>query len=204
MANNAARKVLQNEPIAANDNRFATSRNQVSKVRVDRGSQEQRTKRRQGGRVWNYPRYTPPNTTQDDSHESKLTHTAGALMTKAKAAQASYAIFGLTAWTIPIHLLFGFAALAGVGGELYLENTWLGLGSYFFPGETLFVGSYAIVLVIGVCSMLTASLIFLFRGVKIYGVKQLIPFFICAALYLVPIPIPWVYVWCAVVTYTQS
>jgi len=150
---------------------------------------------------WSYPRYQAANVNSkkiaadNDNGAAKIEANAEDVLSIAFKARATWAVILATWWAVPLHIIFGFTALAGAGGELSLENTWLGIGAYFFPGKELFGASYAVILLIGIICMPTAAIIYTLNGVKWMEGGKFITFLLCSAAYFVPLPIPWLYLW---------
>jgi|GEM_PF-3064493 len=177
----------------------ATYANQVKNARVNTGSRVNQKTPNERGSSWQYPRYQAANNNQKNivgvNQNVKITKKISRVENKLLKMKAAWAIIAMTWWSVPFIILFGLSALAGVGGEMYMEDTLLGIASYFFPGEKLFVVSYAMLIIIGVCSMIAAATSFTFNRVNWFSGEKLIGFILCLAACFVPLPIPWMYLW---------
>lgn len=134
------------------------------------------------------------------SNLKKIDNVTNKLHKTIKAGTTSATIF----WTaIPFYipqLSFWLIGIAGIGLE---SDT---VTSYLIPGNTLFIVSYLIIALIGVCTMAYAVFSFTLRGVNSFGgVKGLI-FVACLAGYLVVFInfFPWFIVWLVSVAYLQK
>lgn len=117
----------------------------------------------------------------------------------------AYAASTFILWTVvPFYVtqvLFWMLGLAGIGLE-----TVPFAGEWFLPGVEIYMVSYLVIVIIGICSMVYAAVVYFTRRVDAFsGVKTLV-FMLCVTGYFVFFlnAFPWVIGWILCVIYTQN
>ena len=130
------------------------------------------------------------------SAEKKPDSLAGVAYTnykRLKAGKASWTIFWVAIYFWPVQVAFSFLAIAGYGMEA------VPLLNIVLPGTSVVYTSYAIVMVIGLTTLIGASLFYTFSFVDSFGGWKLFIFAFCIIGYCVPLPLlqmwPWFIFW---------
>lgn len=110
----------------------------------------------------------------------------------------------LIAWTVlpfySLQLLFWIVGLASLGLEA------VPIADIFLPGTEVFVFTYILIALIGVCSMLYGIWIYTIRGVRCFAGARGLMFACCMTGYLVFFLnlFPWIILWMFAVIYTNT
>jgi hypothetical protein len=135
---------------------------------------------------------------QEDSGGNKTQNES--ILEKKRAMGATINIL----WTMlpfyPIQLMFWFLGFAGLGSETVPIVNWI------LPGQELFMLSYFIIALIGLCTMFYAAFVFTLYRVKCFSGSRALVFMACLTGYLVFFLnlFPWILFWIVAVLYSKK
>lgn len=147
---------------------------------------------------------------------SALGRTAGVspatekIMNVVNAANATRSILWIVGVTYPAHLALALLYLVGLASLITIEESFLDVIDVFDIGagmsELMFFVSMVILFLMGLLTLILATTIYFWRGVKVDTGISLILAAVCLVLYMVPVfnLIPWMLLWCLYVVKRQA